>query len=140
MEHFEWKDEYSVGDSALDAQHRELIRIMNSLYALLQGPQAGAGAGADAVEPLFESLADYIATHFAYEENRMSLAAYPIDQLAAHRAEHDKLVRQVRGFQAEIGEGRFDRLRDLLPYLYGEWLINHICHQDMGYRPYLERK
>jgi hemerythrin len=135
MEHFAWKEEYSVGDDVLDNQHKELIRIMNVLYELLQNPTEAKELN---VESVFDRLANYIAIHFAYEENRIQAAQYPLDKLIAHRAEHDALIKRVRGLQAEVCEGRTDSLKDLLPYLYGEWLINHICHHDMDYRAYLE--
>ncbi len=135
MDSFTWKPEYSVGDAALDGQHRGLIGIMNRLRTLLQSP-ALAEAGGE-VEAVFDDLARYIAEHFAYEELRMADAGYPLERLAEHRHEHDELVRHVRSFHAEVAEGRYDGLQALLPYLYGEWLIHHICTSDMDYRPYL---
>ena len=135
MEHFEWKPEYSVGDSALDNQHKELIRIMNDVYELLHEPADPQREGR--IEFIFGNLADYIVTHFAYEEQRMVDARYPYENLVTHRAEHHELIKKVRRFHANVMEGNQDGLKELMPYLYREWLVHHICEQDMSYKTYL---
>lgn len=135
MEHFAWKSEYSVGDDALDNQHQELIRIMNELYTLLQEAPEARNEGR--VEFIFGALADYIATHFAYEEQRMVDARYPYEKLVAHRAEHHELIKKVRRYHLAVMDGNQEGLMDLMPYLYNDWLVHHICEQDMDYRPYL---
>lgn len=135
MEHFAWKSEYSVGDETLDKQHQELIRIMNELYSLLQEPPEARNEGR--VEFIFGGLADYIATHFAYEEQRMVEARYPYEKLVAHRAEHHELIKKVRRYHLAVMDGNQVGLMELMPYLYNDWLVHHICEQDMDYRPYL---
>ena len=35
-----------------------------------------------------------------------------------------------------IGAWR-ETMRELLPFLYGDWLVNHICVSDADYAPYL---
>ena len=124
MDRFEWKTEYSVGDEALDNQHKELIRIMNDLHELLGEPEDAKNDGR--VEFIFGNLADYIVTHFAYEEQRMIDAKYPYEKLVAHRAEHHELIKKVRRYHANVIEGNREGLKALMPYLYGEWLVNHL--------------
>jgi hemerythrin len=136
MDHFTWKDEYSVGDEALDKQHQELIRIMNDLYGLLNDDEGAQHEGQ--VEFIFGNLAGYIVSHFAYEEQRMIDARFPYEQLVNHRAEHHELIKKVRRYHLKVLEGNREGLKELLPYLYGEWLIHHICEQDMAYRPFLD--
>jgi hemerythrin len=138
MTYFSWKSDYSVGDATLDAQHQQLIAVMNELYELLHEPVEAQSDGR--VEFIFGSLADYIAKHFAYEEQRMLESGYPEDQLAAHRHEHNELIKHVRQYHAKVSEGDREGLKELLPYLYGEWLIHHICQRDQNYMPYLEAK
>lgn len=136
MTHFVWMQEYSVGDATLDAQHQELIRLMSELHALLQTPGA---TDARQAEKIFDGLAAYIVRHFAYEEQRMGDAGYPVDKLATHRAEHSALIRQVQEYHARVATGDLDGLRELLPFLYGEWLIQHICENDQDYIGYLQQ-
>lgn len=136
MDQFVWKPEYSVGDATIDRQHQELIVLMNDLYQLLQLPEAEQGEGM--IDHLFGGLAEYIYTHFAYEEQRMVDARYPEASLAKHREEHNKIIRTIRQYHAQTSEGNTAALKDLLPFLYGDWLIHHICESDMDYVPYLK--
>ena len=136
MTYFAWLDDYTVGDAVLDGQHRKLIDLMNAVYALLQEPEAARDQRR--IENIFSGLAAYIVEHFSYEEERMAAMGYPADKLAAHRQEHNGLVKHVRGYQAKVLAGEQEGLKELLPYLYGEWLIHHICEQDRDYTPYLK--
>lgn len=138
MVKFEWKPEYSVGDETLDGQHQELIRIMNELHELLQEPEESQTDGR--IEFIFGGLADYIVSHFGYEEQRMVDARYPYEKLVAHRVEHHELIKKVRRYHANVLEGNRAGLKELMPYLYHEWLIHHICEQDMAYKPWLDAK
>lgn len=138
MEMFVWRDEFSVGDETIDRQHRELIRLMNDLYELICQPVQEQGEGQ--IDYLFGGLAEYIYTHFAYEEKRMADAGYPANRLAAHREEHNAIVRRIREFHAQVNEGEHEALKDMLPYLYGDWLIHHILESDMAYRPFLQKQ
>lgn len=135
MTYFAWLAEYSVGDATLDAQHQELIKLMNELHTLLHEPAVAQSD--ERIETIFGGLAAYIVHHFAYEEQRIASAGYPEEKLAAHRHEHDALVKQVRQYQRRVLAGEHQILKELLPYLYGEWLINHICQRDRDYMPYL---
>lgn len=135
MASFEWKAEYSVNDDTIDGQHRELIAILNELAAQLG---RGAAADRDAARALFDHLARYVTEHFAYEEGRMAAAGYPEDRIAAHRVEHNKFLRQVQDFEQVFEGGDPAVLEQMMPFLYGEWLIHHICGTDRDYVPYLD--
>ena len=43
----------------------------------------------------------------------------------------------VQEFERRLDEGDPSTLADMLPYLYGDWLIQHICGTDMDYCEYL---
>ena len=134
MNRFEWNPEYSVGDQAIDAQHAELIAIINELADQLDGVEAPAIADARAV---FDHLANYVTAHFAYEEERIAAAGYPEERIAAHQAEHNAILRTVQEFEQVFEGGDAAALQRMMPFLYGEWLIHHICGTDKDYVPYL---
>lgn len=134
MARFEWQDEYSVSDTVLDEQHRQLLAVINALADEIgRGPRRHP----DAADRLFGSLARYVVEHFAYEEQRMAEAGYPDDRLLTHRHAHDTLVRQVQALQEGVERGEM-RLEEVLPFLYGDWLIAHICTLDHDYVAYLQ--
>lgn len=129
-----WKDEYSVGDPVIDAQHRQLIATMNQLAELIDG-QAPRIEDASRI---FGALAIYVLEHFTYEEARMAEVAYPEAELARHKSTHVELMRQIRDFQRRVNDGDTAALGDLLPFLTGTWLTEHICDTDRRYVPYLQ--
>lgn len=131
---FAWQDEYSVQDDTLDAQHRRLLEVIN---ALADAVARGRDGHPQAADRLFAELARYVVDHFSYEEQRMADAGYPDDLLLAHRQAHDGLVRQVQALQGQVERGDIG-LGDVLPFLYGDWLIAHICTLDHDYVRYLQ--
>jgi hemerythrin len=134
---FEWDDAlYSVGDETIDTQHQGLLVVLNRLYALVND-DSGATNTAAAAE-VMHALTQYIIEHFSYEENRMQESAYPIEKIERHRAEHDFLIAKVQGFERRLDDSDPTVLSEMLPYLYGDWLIQHICVSDMDYRPFIQ--
>lgn len=134
---FEWDAAlYSVGDDTIDRQHQGLLAILNRLYTLVheEGGVANSAAAADVIH----ALTKYIIEHFSYEENRMQESAYPVEKIVRHRAEHDFLIAKVQAFERRLDDADPTVLDDMLPYLYGDWLTQHICVSDMDYRPFIQ--
>ena len=122
-----WNDYYSVGDESLDAQHKQLLGLINELYGAME-----QGADHAAVRTLLERLLQYTLQHFKYEEEVMLAHDYP--DLIRHKAIHDKMRQKTIDFRenADLVTGR-----DLLIFLK-EWWCNHIQEQDRKYAPYLK--
>jgi hemerythrin len=135
MTAFAWQDEYSVGHATIDAQHRKLIDILNDLHELLNR-DSGADSSAE-VAAVFDQLAAYVMTHFAFEEQLIADIGYPVHKVAEHKRQHDLLLARVQEVMNAHHEGDTQALANLLPYLYGDWLIDHICHADKDYAGYL---
>lgn len=132
---FRWHDHYAIGHDTVDAQHRKLIDIINNLHSLLNNdepdhPREGAAS-------VFDQLAEYVVMHFAYEEQLMVDAGYPIEKVVAHKMQHNVLLGRVQQVVHAYEEGDKEVLEELLPFLYGDWLIEHICHSDKEYAEYL---
>jgi hemerythrin len=122
-----WKDYYSVGDAAIDGQHKQIIDIINDLYDAME-----QGTDASAVTPILDRLVYYTINHFRQEEDCLLAHQYP--DLAQHKVLHDKMRRQTIAWRqnADLVTGR-----DLLIFLK-EWWCNHIQQQDKKYAPYLK--
>lgn len=134
---FVWDAElYSVGDATLDDQHQRLLVALNRLYALVH--EEGGMRNSVGAQAVLNELTHYIVEHFAYEEQRLQESAYPLASLDQHRAEHNAFVVKVQGFDRRLNADDPDVLAEMLPYLYGDWLIQHICGTDMSYRAYLQ--
>lgn len=121
-----WKDAYSVGNETLDAQHRQIIGIINDLYEAIQQDD-----DSKAIKPLLNRLVQYTTNHFQQEEKFLAEHEYP--DFVYHKMLHDKMRRETLAWRdnADIVTGR-----DLLRFLK-EWWCNHIQQEDKKYTPYL---
>ncbi|MBX6419761.1 MAG: hemerythrin family protein [Nevskia sp.] len=71
-----------------EREHAELL----ALLAAFRDAVAAGRRPAELV-PIFEQALDFARLHFRHEEQVMAQAGYP--GLAAHRAEHDRLLAEV---------------------------------------------
>jgi hemerythrin len=122
---FEWKSEYITGIGSIDAQHQSLFAIGRELYTAMSEGQGKAVLGR-----ILDRLIQYTAVHFAHEERLLKLNDYP--EFAAHKAQHDALVKQVVTFQEEFRAGRATMAVPVLQFLK-DWLEKHIQKTDMAY-------
>lgn len=124
MAPLQWDESYSVGNAVLDAQHREVIDLINMLD------------DETLVEVVLEQLERYAREHFRDEERLMEEAGYPA--LAEHRALHAAFAEWLAGMQkACLAPGVAPLLRDDIRAYLENWLIEHILVEDMAYRPYV---
>jgi hemerythrin len=126
---FEWSNDYSVQITSIDAQHRNLFAIGQELHAAMM-----AGQGTSALAKILDRLVQYTVAHFAHEERLMQQNGYP--DLAAHKAEHAALTKQVLQFQADFQSGRAAMTVQILHFV-NEWLQKHIKGTDKRYVPCL---
>lgn len=122
-----WKDYYGVGDESLDAQHKQILAIINELHDAMH-----AGVDHRAITPSLDRLVQYTINHFRQEEERLLANRYP--DFAQHKALHDKMRQKTLAWRenANLITGR-----DLLFFLK-EWWCNHIQEEDKKYAPYLK--
>lgn len=91
----QWKDQYSVGIEAVDHEHRELISLINGLYAKFALKEDKELASA-----FFGDLYCCISAHFALEERFMRECGY--DQLREHKSDHERLLDDIRDIMDEF--------------------------------------
>jgi hemerythrin len=126
-----WSDEMSVGIETLDADHKELIRLINRLA------DDEVRRNHTTLGEVVNKLMDYVAYHFEREEEFLEEKGYPA--LAHHAELHEgmnkyvgDLIRSRRAaFQGPPGKEIHDYLAD--------WLKSHILIEDMKYAKWLGR-
>jgi hemerythrin-like metal-binding protein len=126
---FDWRDDYSVKVPSIDAQHQQLVAILNQLHEGMT-----SGTGTERMSALLASLVDYTAKHFAYEEALFAEHGYPGTQ--AHVDEHKRLVTQVLEFKRKFELGEASINMQLMKFLK-DWLIKHILGSDKAYSSHL---
>ena len=116
----EWSEKYSVGNSEIDNQHRELFELVNSIPEVVDDT--------DIVE-LIMKLYKYTRDHFAAEEDFMREIEYP--NLDNHIELHNSLLEQLN----DVSTQDFDT--DEAIYSVKEfafnWLSDHILKEDIQY-------
>ena len=124
-----WNESFSVGVKQFDEQHKELVRLINSLYGSFQEK-----AGKEHLSDIFQGLIDYTATHFSQEEELFSQYNYPGEE--AHIQAHEELVRRVKELKKSYDDGQTFIDLDVFDFLKS-WLKDHIMQMDKQYGPFL---
>ncbi len=128
MIRLEWSDEFDTGIDLIDKQHRILFRAINLLGLALE-----RGSDKELMDAIFETLADYTATHFADEERMFEAAGYP--DAEEHRHTHRLFLVKMQDLKARFDAGG-DNAREVMLFLV-EWLRNHVLGTDRKYIPYV---
>ncbi|HKJ77385.1 MAG TPA: bacteriohemerythrin [Gammaproteobacteria bacterium] len=122
MGFYHWSDTLKVGHAAIDGDHRRLVSLVNQLHDAMK-----AGKGRDQCGDVLDELIEYANTHFKREEALMERAGF--EGMARHKANHDKLLEQVRRLRADFYDEKLSLTMDLMNFLK-DWLNNHIMGQD----------
>ena len=122
MAPLEWKEDFSVGNRAVDHEHRELIDLVNRLDAVVSG-----GGDTEEVEAAFGDLYRAISSHFALEERFMREHGY--DQLDQHKSDHERLLDELRDIMDDYREGDMDAALALMKRVEA-WFVNHFRTHD----------
>ena len=122
MSLIEWKDEFSVGVSSVDLEHRELIELINDLHDLM-----GQGTPEDRVVASLGEIFAVISAHFALEEKFMRDTGY--EAFAEHKEDHEALLDELRDIMDRVeDDGSYDENR--LSRELESWFTEHFRTHD----------
>jgi hemerythrin len=127
-----WNEDLSVNIKEINEQHKKLISMINELNMAM-----GAGKGKDVMGSVLARLVDYTKSHFAVEETLMQKHQYP--GYISHKAEHDKLTKQVIDIMDKFKEGKAIVTVEVMNFLKN-WLTSHIQTIDKRYSSHLNAK
>ncbi len=129
MSLIEWNDEFSVGISAVDHEHRELIGLINELYANLSG-----GAPEITIVDFLGELYARISAHFALEEKIMRDRKY--DQYEDHKADHERLLDEIRDIMDDYDDNE-SFSEEILGERLKSWFSDHFKTKDARFYKHL---
>ena len=130
----EWTDDLSTGSAAIDEQHRELFKRINSLLEACR-----QGKGKTEVSKVIKFLGEYVVTHFSDEEKYMEAHHYP--EFAKHKALHLEFMENFRDLKHQLEEeGPALHLVVKTNHLVVQWLLNHIRKVDRALGEFLKTK
>jgi len=131
MAYIEWSDALSVQIREIDAQHKQLIDIINRLHQAMIDKK-----GKELQKEIISEMHDYAASHFMLEERYMRRYSFP--DLEDHCREHGRFAQEVAGLKARADSGGLI-LSIVILALLKEWLKNHILGTDMKYVEHFKR-
>lgn len=117
----EWRKEFETGVVDVDHEHRELVDLINALHG-----EIGKGAAKERIREFLGEVFARIAAHFALEESIMRKHAY--DEYAAHKAEHEKLLDEIRDIMDEAEDT--EAYGEALAATVRDWFVNHFKSKD----------
>jgi hemerythrin len=128
----EWRDEFRLGIASVDHEHQQLFALINAAHAAMgeRGSPAPRGerGSPGAVGDFLGEIHAAIAAHFALEEKIMRERAY--DQYAAHKADHERLLDDIRAMMDENEAGYFSGGEAILAARLKEWFSRHFREMD----------
>ena len=124
MDAFVWNESYVTGETVVDDEHRELVRIINWIIE----HQSLSDEGTE-VDDVLAKLVNYAVNHFAHEEKLMIQSGCDPHFVKVHVNVHQDFARQV-GKMREFPANQTN-IEYLLRFL-SSWLAHHILGIDQS--------
>lgn len=125
MPAFLWSSLFETGMPEVDAQHQQLVDLVNRL-----GDDVNSGDPLR-IDQALADLADYTVYHFRSEEGMMDAAGVAPAHADRHRTTHKRFVAQVVGWINRRQAGEDVQLGVLVEFL-ANWLVFHILGDDQS--------
>jgi len=133
-----WRDHYELGVPAVDAQHKELFKRVESFLQVLRSGDSWTEKIPKINETL-DFMKNYVVEHFRDEEEYQKSIDYP--GYEAHKEIHNGMVNYVLEVLKQYEES--DNNEQLMQQFGGRllaWLINHVAAEDQRIAEYAKKK
>lgn len=128
---FHWKPEYNTDIKIIDAQHKNLVDSINSLFDRIKGEEPEKVVLSETLNRLIE----YASFHFDTEERLLLQLKYP--DLDEHKKEHEQCTKKILELMEEFEKENPLLALNLLTFLT-DWLTHHILEVDKKYMRFLK--
>jgi len=133
-----WKDQYELGVSLIDTQHKELFRRVESFMQVLRSSDSW-DKKISQIDETLEFMKKYVVEHFRDEEEYQRSINYP--GYEAHKQIHNGMVKYVLEVSKQYEKSKYNE--DLMQQFGGKllaWLINHVAAEDQLIADYAIKK
>lgn len=125
-----WDHTLELGHDAMDADHRQLVALVNQLADGVVN-----NLKKEAHEALIDDLFLHTKAHFGMEEELMTACSYPYAE--DHRSEHARLIKDALDYRAKFDSGAQPSIS--LLFFFDQWLSRHILTLDRELARFLAR-
>ncbi len=126
----EWSEKFSVGVDEIDAQHRQLLELMNKL-----GDTADAeGSTKSGSFSALNAMVNYAELHFTTEESYLQRYSYP--EYLTQKKEHEEFVEKVFSMMEQLEDEGVLTLGSIILFLH-DWYVDHIIGEDQKYKDFI---
>ncbi len=119
----ELTEDYVLGVSQIDTEHKKLVEIYNQLVAAIATDNAR-----QLRETTLLQLFDYAAYHFVNEEKVMLASDFPGYQ--SHCRQHINFTESLNRLSADADQQSPEAALELLTIFVGQWIRGHILISD----------
>lgn len=127
-EFLSWDTSLQTNVQMMDAEHQELISLMNDLHSKNERKE-----NKQIIKTALNALGGYAQKHFADEEAYMESINY--DKISTHKVMHKQLIEKFTEYaQSFEHDGVLTLPKAFFDFLKF-WLVSHIHHIDMKYGP-----
>jgi hemerythrin len=141
-----WRDAWLLGIEALDADHKEMVRLLNALVPA--GPVAGdhsiGAAQAEAadltretVRGRLEALISLLRHHFDREESFLRAIDYP--GYTGHQREHIMQMAEFTDLRRCLNDSETGCMDEETVQSIKNWFFNHVIAEDRLFADYFFR-
>lgn len=129
---FDFDAEFKLGVDSVDKEHVILVNMLNTVHLMID-----QGNKQQAIEYFSLTLANYVTTHFANEENFMRTIGYP--QVDEHAKVHENFKITFRTALPHLATYDDVMFRAALTDAF-IWIINHIGRTDRKFAQFYQAK
>lgn len=123
-----WRDEYLIGISKIDEQHKRLFEISEVLDNTNE---------INEIKDILLYLKEYMDFHFTTEEALME--KYEYEGLEEHKQQHRDLKDKITGYMELYFLGNYSFIEELEEVVQ-EWIFEHILEEDKKYQEFFKDK
>ncbi|MCU7845267.1 MAG: bacteriohemerythrin [Candidatus Thiodiazotropha sp. (ex Monitilora ramsayi)] len=134
---FVWDDRMSTGVEVIDAQHQNLLNMVNDAYGSLSETTSKV-----TFQRITKELLSYAIYHFQTEESLMNEYGYNRerpDEAGIHIKEHRDFSAKVVAARKTMNSGAQQEIIPILEFLQS-WIANHTQDIDMKLGRYIQEK
>ncbi|MGA1931867.1 bacteriohemerythrin [Arcobacter sp. YIC-464] len=120
---FGWKHIYSVNNSKIDQEHKQLFDIAKEAFKPVDEKER-----TKKVKNILIELYDYMKTHFNDEEEYMQQIQYP--ELEKHKKIHKEIIKELNSFVQKLPQLKTEVFEKELAIIIDLTLVQHIIQED----------